>query len=110
MREVKRARPANLGRSARRPGLHLERELGHVVKADGRFRIFAFAKASNPAASSSAIRQLCEFLAEGQESPIRKYRRRDEDIDAVIDVRAVFQQAHRELAIEAMSLRLAQRS
>jgi phenol 2-monooxygenase len=76
--------------------------LGHVLRADGRFRIFAFAEAGNPAASSSAIRQLCEFLAEGQESPIRKYRRRDEDIDAVIDVRAVFQQAHRELAIEAM--------
>jgi phenol 2-monooxygenase len=76
--------------------------LGHVLRADGRFRILAFAEAGNPAASSSAIRQLCEFLAEGQESPIRKYRRRDEDIDAVIDVRAVFQQAHRELAIEAM--------
>ena len=29
-------------------------------------------------------------------------RRRGEDIDAVIDVRAVFQQAHRDLAIEAM--------
>ena len=76
--------------------------LGHVLRADGRFRIFAFAKAGNPAASGSAIRQLCEFLAEGQESPIRKYTRRDDDIDAVIDVRAVFQQAHRDLAIEAM--------
>jgi phenol 2-monooxygenase len=76
--------------------------LGHVVKADGRFRIFAFAGAGDPAASSSAIRGLCEFLAEGRESPIRKYTPGGEDIDAVIDVRAVFQQAHRELAIEAM--------
>ena len=76
--------------------------LGHVLRADGRFRIFAFAKAGNPAASSSAIRQLCEFLAESQESPVRNYTRRDEDIDALIDVRAVFQQAHRELAIDAM--------
>ena len=76
--------------------------LGHVVKADGRFRIFAFAGAGNPAASSSGIRQLCDFLAEGQDSPVRKHTRRGEDIDAVIDVRAVFQQAHRELAIEAM--------
>ena len=36
---------------------------------------------------------------------MRKYTRQEdnaEDIDAVIDVRAVFQQAHRELAIEAM--------
>jgi phenol 2-monooxygenase len=76
--------------------------LGHVVKADGRFRIFAFAGAGNPAASGSTIRRLCDFLAEDQQSPIRKYRRRGEDIDAVIDVRAVFQQAHRELAVEAM--------
>jgi phenol 2-monooxygenase (NADPH) len=76
--------------------------LGHVAKADGRFRIFAFAGAGNPTAASSAIRQLCDFLAEGQESPVRKYTPRGEDIDAVIDVRAVFQQAHRELAIEAI--------
>ena len=42
------------------------------------------------------------FSPSSQESPVRKYTRRGEDIDAVIDVRAVFQQAHRELAIEAM--------
>jgi phenol 2-monooxygenase len=76
--------------------------LGHVVKADGRFRIIAFAGAGDPDASTSVIRQLCDFLAKSRESPIRKYTRRGEDIDAVIDVRAVFQQAHRELAIEAM--------
>ncbi len=76
--------------------------LGHVVRADGRFRIFAFAGAGDPAAASSAIRQLCDFLGESRESPVRKYARRGEDIDAVIDVRAVFQQAHRELGIEAM--------
>jgi phenol 2-monooxygenase len=45
---------------------------------------------------------LCDFLAEDRESPVRKYTRRGEDIDAVIDVRAVFQQTHHELAIEAM--------
>jgi phenol 2-monooxygenase len=76
--------------------------LGHVVQADGRFRIFAFAAAADPAASGSAIRQMCDFLAESRDSPVRKYTRRDEDIDAVIDVRAVFQQAHRELALEDM--------
>jgi phenol 2-monooxygenase len=76
--------------------------LGRVVSADGRFRIFAFAEAGDPTAPGSAIRRLCEFLAESRDSPVRKYTRRGEDIDAVIDVRAVFQQAHRELAIEAM--------
>ena len=75
--------------------------LGHVVKADGRFRIFAFAGACNPA-SSCAIRQLCDFVEKDQDSPVRKYTRRGDDIDAVIEVCAVFQQHHRELAIEAM--------
>jgi phenol 2-monooxygenase (NADPH) len=76
--------------------------LGHVVKADARFRIFAFAGAGNPADAGSAIRRLCDFLAESAESPVRKYTRRGEDIDSVIDVRAVFQQAHRELTIDSM--------
>jgi phenol 2-monooxygenase len=76
--------------------------LGHVVKADGRFRIFAFAGAGNPAAADSAIRKLCDFLEGDRQSPVRKYTRRGQDIDAMIDVRAVFQQAHRELAIETM--------
>ncbi len=77
-------------------------QLGHVVKADGRFRLFAFAGAENPSASGSAIRRLCDFLGEHRESPIRKYTPPDADIDAVIDVRAIFQQAHRELEIAAM--------
>src|SRR5262249_52960827 len=61
--------------------------LGHVVKADGRFRIFAFSGTGNPAAATSPIRRLCDFLAEDPHSPVRKYTRRGEDIDAVIDVR-----------------------
>jgi phenol 2-monooxygenase len=76
--------------------------LGHVAKADGRFRIYIFAGSGDPASAGSKVRQLCDFLAEADESPVRKYTRPEEDIDAVIDVRAVFQQAHRELAIEVM--------
>jgi phenol 2-monooxygenase (NADPH) len=33
---------------------------------------------------------------------LRKFARRGDERDAVIDVRAIFQQAHRQLAIEAM--------
>jgi phenol 2-monooxygenase len=76
--------------------------LGHAVKADGRFRIFAFAGRGDPAAPDSGIRALCSFLSETRESPVRRYTPVDADIDSVIDVRAVFQQGHRELAIEAM--------
>lgn len=76
--------------------------LGHVAQADGRFRIYAFSPAENPAASGSAIRALCNFLAESRKSPIRRYTPVGADIDGMIDLRAVFQQDHRELAIEAM--------
>jgi 2-polyprenyl-6-methoxyphenol hydroxylase-like FAD-dependent oxidoreductase len=76
--------------------------LGHVVKADGRWRIFAFAGARDTGAPNGAIRALCDFLAEARESPVRRYTPAGADIDAVIDLRAVFQQGHRELAIESM--------
>jgi phenol 2-monooxygenase len=75
--------------------------LGHVVKADGRFRIFIFAAANDPLAANSPTRQLCDFLAESPESPLRKYTRPNEDIDSVIDVRAIFQQSHRDLEINS---------
>jgi phenol 2-monooxygenase len=76
--------------------------LGHVVKADGRFRIFAFASRKNPAAPDSAMSALCNFLGQSPNSPLRKYTPSGADIDSVIDVRAVFQQGHRELAIETL--------
>ena len=57
--------------------------LGHVVKADGRWRIFAFAGAQDPAAPNSGIRALCDFLAGAPDSPVRKYTRPGEDIDSV---------------------------
>ena len=45
---------------------------------------------------------MCNFLAESRQSPIRRYTPVGFDIDGVIDLRAVFQQDHRELAIERM--------
>jgi phenol 2-monooxygenase len=75
--------------------------LGHAVKADGRWRIFAFAGAEDPASPTSGIRALCDFLG-AQNSPVRKYTPDGADIDSVIDVRAIFQQQHHALAIEAM--------
>jgi 2-polyprenyl-6-methoxyphenol hydroxylase-like FAD-dependent oxidoreductase len=76
--------------------------LGHTIKADGRWRVFAFADAANPAASSSRLRALCEFLAGSPDSPVTRHTPAGADFDSAIDVRAIFQQGHRELAIEAM--------
>ncbi|WP_275197732.1 FAD-binding monooxygenase [Bradyrhizobium sp. CSA207] len=76
--------------------------LGHAAQADGRFRIYAFSRAEDPAAAGSAIRALCDFLTEARESPVKRYTPAGADIDSVIDLRAVFQQDHRELALAAM--------
>lgn len=77
-------------------------ELGHAIEADGRWRIFAFAGSDEPASSGSGIRNLCAFLGGSPHSPLLRYRHAGEDIDATIDLRAVFQQSHRELALENM--------
>ncbi|MBO6860813.1 FAD-dependent monooxygenase, partial [Roseibium sp.] len=77
-------------------------QLGHVVKADGRWRIFAFADKGDPAAETSAIRRLCNFLQDDLASPVLRHTAAGEDKDAVIDLRAVFQQNHRDLTLERM--------
>jgi phenol 2-monooxygenase (NADPH) len=78
-------------------------QLGHTVKADGRWRIFAFGDRADPAEPSSRLRALCEFLAASPDSPVRRYTPADADIDAVADVRAVLHQAHRDLDLNAMA-------
>ena len=76
--------------------------LGDTSKADGRWRVFAFADAQDASARSSRMRALCDFLADSHQSPVRRYTPAGADIDSVIDVRAVFQQGHRELDLGAM--------
>ena len=76
--------------------------LGHTLKADGRWRVFAFADRQDPTSPSSGIRALCRFLEESPESPVRRYTSEGADVDSVIDVRAIFQQGHRELALQEM--------
>ena len=76
--------------------------LGHTVKADGRWRVFAFADRQDPTSPSSGIRALCRFLEESPESPVRRYTPEGADVDSVLDVRAIFQQGHRELALQEM--------
>lgn len=76
--------------------------LGHTIKADGRWRIFAFAGAGDSGSAGSELTQLCAFLASSPNSPVVQCTPPDQDCDAVIDMRAVFQQGHRELAVESL--------
>ena len=59
--------------------------------------MFLFAGADEPAARDSGIWQACEWLAHDPGSPVHRYNGSGEDVDARFDVRAVFQQGHREL-------------
>ncbi|MES2786076.1 MAG: FAD-binding monooxygenase [Pseudomonadota bacterium] len=80
--------------------------LGHAGKADGRWRLYAFAGANDHteehANEQTGIHALCRFLQDAAQSPVRRYTRAGQDIDAVFDVRAIFQQSHRDLSIASM--------
>jgi phenol 2-monooxygenase len=75
--------------------------LGHVARADGAWRIYLFADQNDPTAGNSRARELCEFLA-SDASPIQRFTPASDDPDSVIDVRAIFQQGHRDLAVDEM--------
>ncbi len=71
--------------------------LGHAARADGAWRIYAFADASG-----KQLRDLAAFLADSPNSPVRRFTPSGADIDGVIDVRAIFQQGHLDLKVEAL--------
>jgi phenol 2-monooxygenase len=75
--------------------------LGHVARADGAWRLYIFADRNDPTAAGSHFRQLCDFLA-ADASPLTRFTPADAEPDSVIDVRAVFQQGHRDLAVDKM--------
>jgi phenol 2-monooxygenase len=77
-------------------------EIGHVAQADGRWRLYAFADKADPSSPTSRLRALCDALAGSPASPLHRYTKPGTDIDAVIDLRAILQQPHREVAVEAL--------
>jgi hypothetical protein len=77
-------------------------QLGHVGKADGRWRLYAFAGANDHEDAQVGLHALCGFLGHSPDSPVLKYTRPGQDSDAVFDLRAIFQQGYQQLAIESM--------
>jgi len=76
--------------------------LGHVGKADGRWRLYAFAGSRDAADVTVGVCALCKFLEESPHSPVRQFTRPGQDPDAVFDLRAIFQQGYADLAIDSM--------
>jgi phenol 2-monooxygenase len=76
-------------------------QLGHVARADGAWRLYVFADRDDPTGPDSRVRALCDFLT-SEKSPIARHTPAGADPDSVIDVRAVFQQEHRDLAVDRL--------
>lgn len=77
----------------------LPMQLAHTIKADGRWRLMVFANAEDPTLQHSALWQLCNYLSSQPDSPMLRYQRTGDDPDALIDLRVVIQQSHRDLNI-----------
>jgi phenol 2-monooxygenase len=77
-------------------------QLGHAIEADARFRLFIFAPADDAGGPGGTVARLCDWLEHDPASPVRRHTAPGADVDAVIDIRAVFQQGFRELDYAAM--------
>ena len=77
-------------------------QLGHCIDADARFRVFIFAPANDNGGPGGTVATLCDWLENDPASPLRRHTAPGEDVDAVIDTRAVFQQGFRDLDYAAM--------
>ena len=72
--------------------------LGHHHRADGRFRVYAFADGSGEQLNAWA-----EWLLANKESPLQRFTPLGGDLDSIFDVKAVYQQEHHSVDIMAAS-------
>lgn len=85
----KRFKSAPVVRVADANPLHL----GHQHRADGRWRVYAFA--DRPAAGErSALADWAEWMATSPDSPVLAHARDGDALDALLDVKVVYQQRH----------------
>lgn len=68
--------------------------LGHHAKADGRWRIYAFADKD-----ATALNAWADWLGNSADSPLGRYTSPDSDPDSVFDVKVIYQQAHFDVEI-----------
>jgi phenol 2-monooxygenase len=72
-------------------------QLGHIMKADGRWRIILFGSSSPPPLdSTSQLTKTCAWL---EQTLIPRFTHPSADIDSVFDVRAVLQQERKTLDV-----------
>ena len=69
--------------------------LGHHARADGRWRLYAFADVDG-----SMLAKWADWIATSPDSPAVRYTPQGADPDGVFDVKAIYQQDHAEVDIE----------
>ena len=74
-------------------------QLGHVLEADGRWRIIAFAGSQPVINAESALHKLAHFLSDSAASPIRRCTPIGADWDSVIETLCVLQVDYRALNV-----------
>jgi phenol 2-monooxygenase (NADPH) len=67
--------------------------LGHHHRADGHWRIYAFAAPAS-GAGSPVLGEWADWLANSPDSPVVAYTPKDSDVDSVFDVKVIYQQDH----------------
>ena len=71
-------------------------QLGHALKADGRWRVIVFAPQSDMGLADGPVARLCDDL------DVLINRVNGPDADSVIDVRAVFQCSHQDMNVSQL--------
>ena len=75
-------------------------QLGHCLKADGRWCLVIFNDESDPTDQTSDLWKFCDWLSDDPASPLNRFTPDGSDPDSVVDARAVFQQHHHLIAAE----------
>ncbi|KAA9394584.1 3-hydroxybenzoate 4-monooxygenase [Kocuria coralli] len=75
--------------------------LGHEARADGRWRIYAFADAPAPG-EDSALTAWADWLSSSPDSPVLRFTPEGADADAVFDVKAIYQQPYEAVEVTAV--------
>lgn len=74
--------------------------LGHHHRADGRWRIYAFAEMGT--ADARDLRAWARWLTEDPNSPIVRHTPEGRDIDSIFDVKAIFRHPYADIELDTL--------
>lgn len=77
-------------------------QLAEALKADGKWRLIAFADETDHGQETGAVAELCRYLEAAPQSPLARFAKELPETDGLFDTLAVFQKGHRELDLSSM--------